>query len=336
MLTSDDTPRLKETIRKRKYRAGKRRELIDLEAQARRLEAYLAKLQTQHRAGQLAQNLSKLSEAHVNQYQLLMQAFAQWSMNIPRRLTLCMQEGLIELLYAVESTDGIQWLSERIFHQACRTVPRDRSLRGQGDKVYTLDVHVSDDIDDEGVTIDALETRYERTEYMDGKRAADEHWERLLSTQPTITKELIEHMDDRFMYFHHINHRIGTHILTIAGMFQDDDRVVITSCSVAKDELFPHGENIMRPHGFAWTIFESLAPYVTLVHNLSYHYTPTLSNGRVIPLEKIGQLFGRSSFGSKHREAYIELIRSTAEAAFIDSHNEIDRQMKARKQRASH
>ncbi|CAK4670841.1 unnamed protein product [Aphanomyces euteiches] len=315
MLTSDDTPRLKETIRKRKYRAGKRRELIDLEAQARRLEAYLAKLQTQHRAGQLAQNLSKLSEAHVNQYQLLMQAFAQW-----------------------------------IFHQACRTVPRDRSLRGQGDKVYTLDVHVSDDIDDEGVTIDALETRYERTEYMDGKRAADEHWERLLSTQPTITKELIEHMDDRFMYFHHINHRIGTHILTIAGMFQDDDRVVITSCSVAKDELFPHGENIMRPHGFAWfvtlspgllqcilrTIFESLAPYVTLVHNLSYHYTPTLSNGRVIPLEKIGQLFGRSSFGSKHREAYIELIRSTAEAAFIDSHNEIDRQMKARKQRASH
>ncbi|KAH9097642.1 hypothetical protein Ae201684P_001118 [Aphanomyces euteiches] len=34
---------------------------------------------------------------------------------------------------------------------------------------------------------------------MDGKRAADEHWERLLSTQPTITKELIEHMDDRFI-----------------------------------------------------------------------------------------------------------------------------------------
>ncbi|CAK4818919.1 unnamed protein product [Aphanomyces euteiches] len=302
MLTSDDTPRLKETIRKRKYRAGKRRELIDLEAQARRLEAYLAKLQTQHR---MLSNRPTWMESTL-------------------------------LAHPITRRQGIQWLSERIFHQACRTVPRDRSLRGQGDKVYTLDVHVSDDIDDEGVTIDALETRYERTEYMDGKRAADEHWERLLSTQPTITKELIEHMDDRFMYFHHINHRIGTHILTIAGMLQDDDRVVITSCFVAKDELFPHGENIMRLHGFAWTIFESLAPYITLVHNLSYHYTPTLSNGRVIPLEKIGQLFGRSSFGSKHREAYIELIRSTAEAAFIDSHNEIDRQMKARKQRASH
>ncbi|KAF0729404.1 hypothetical protein Ae201684_012905 [Aphanomyces euteiches] len=312
MLTSDDTPRLKETIRKRKYRAGKRRELIDLEAQARRLEAYLAKLQTQHRW------------VYVNEHpQKMLSNRPTW-----------MESTL--LAHPITRRQGIQWLSERIFHQACRTVPRDRSLRGQGDKVYTLDVHVSDDIDDEGVTIDALETRYERTEYMDGKRAADEHWERLLSTQPTITKELIEHMDDRFMYFHHINHRIGTHILTIAGMLQDDDRVVITSCFVAKDELFPHGENIMRLHGFAWTIFESLAPYITLVHNLSYHYTPTLSNGRVIPLEKIGQLFGRSSFGSKHREAYIELIRSTAEAAFIDSHNEIDRQMKARKQRASH
>ncbi|CAK4218023.1 unnamed protein product [Aphanomyces euteiches] len=330
MLTSDDTPRLKETIRKRKYRAGKRRELIDLEAQARRLEAYLAKLQTQHRVVR--------SWVYVNEHpQKMLSNRPTW-----------MESTL--LAHPITRRQGIQWLSERIFHQACRTVPRDRSLRGQGDKVYTLDVHVSDDIDDEGVTIDALETRYERTEYMDGKRAADEHWERLLSTQPTITKELIEHMDDRFMYFHHINHRIGTHILTIAGMLQDDDRVVITSCFVAKDELFPHGENIMRLHGFAWfvtfspgllqcilrTIFESLAPYITLVHNLSYHYTPTLSNGRVIPLEKIGQLFGRSSFGSKHREAYIELIRSTAEAAFIDSHNEIDRQMKARKQRASH
>ncbi|KAG9398602.1 hypothetical protein AC1031_014386 [Aphanomyces cochlioides] len=74
MSTSDDAPRLKEAIRKRKYRAGKRRELIDLETQARRLEAHLAKLQTQHRAGKDNAAL----RTHVSQYQLLMQVFAQW------------------------------------------------------------------------------------------------------------------------------------------------------------------------------------------------------------------------------------------------------------------
>ncbi|KAH9104896.1 hypothetical protein AeMF1_019161 [Aphanomyces euteiches] len=128
------------------------------------------------------------------------------------------------------------------------------------------------------------------------------------------------------MYYHHTNLRTGTIALTIAGLFKQDDCVVMTHCYVARDELFPHREGVLRPHGFSWTVFEAANPEATLIHNYSIQYTPFGSNGRVIPLEMIGKAFGRSAFGIQHRDAYIQLIHSAAERAFIDSHTAMIRE----------
>ncbi|KAH9097531.1 hypothetical protein Ae201684P_001009 [Aphanomyces euteiches] len=77
-----------------------------------------------------------------------------------------------------------------------------------------------------------------------------------------ISKELIERVGDRFMYYHHKYHFIGTNMLCIAG-----------------DELFQHPQNVLRPHGFSWTVFEEIAPGFTRIHNFAIQYTPITANG---------------------------------------------------------
>ncbi|CAK4715998.1 unnamed protein product, partial [Aphanomyces euteiches] len=182
------------------------------------------------------------------------------------------------LTHPITRRQGIEWLSERVYHQACRVLPLNYPNRGRVDDDIGLDVLRSDDLDEDG---------------------------------------LIDRVDDRFLYYYHTNHRLGTSTLTIAGLFQDKDKVVITNCFVAKDELFPLSENGLRPHGFNWTVYEAITPDLTLVHNLAVQYTPITAKGKLIPLEKIGQLFGRSAEGVQYRETYIEQIRNAAEASFV-------------------
>ncbi|KAG9398624.1 hypothetical protein AC1031_014405 [Aphanomyces cochlioides] len=115
---------------------------------------------------------------------------------------------------------------------------------------------------------------------------------------------------------------------------QNNDRVVITYCFIAKDELFPLGENILRPHGFAWTVYEAVAPDIKLVHKVSNQCTPITSNGKVIPLDMIGCLFGLPPDGIRYRETYIEQIRSAAEATVVSINKPIIREASARMEKA--
>ncbi|CAK4714235.1 unnamed protein product, partial [Aphanomyces euteiches] len=57
-----------------------------------------------------------------------------------------------------------------------------------------------------------------------------------------VSRTLIENVDNRFMYFHHTNSRLGTNALTIAAQFKEANRVVLVNCFIAKDELFPLGD----------------------------------------------------------------------------------------------
>ncbi|CAK4773435.1 unnamed protein product [Aphanomyces euteiches] len=80
MPTQKEARRLAEIIRKRKYRASKRSELIELESQARRLTAYLSEQKRAIRARQLARAKEEtLSlQTQVSQYHCLTQIFSQW------------------------------------------------------------------------------------------------------------------------------------------------------------------------------------------------------------------------------------------------------------------
>ncbi|KAH9148833.1 hypothetical protein AeRB84_007940, partial [Aphanomyces euteiches] len=115
----------------------------------------------------------------------------------------------------------------------------------------------------------------------------------------------------------------------------EGDRVVITNCYVAKDELFPLSDGVLRPHGFAWTVYEAMTPDLTLVHNFAMQYTPITASGKIMPLEMIGRLFGRSPLGIQHRETYIEQIRTAAEATYVSTHKPIVREVNARMEKTS-
>ncbi|KAG9398598.1 hypothetical protein AC1031_014380 [Aphanomyces cochlioides] len=340
MPTPEEARRIAETQRKRKYRTAQHSELVQLEAQVRRLRAYMSQLKREIGGRQLArlkdENVSLRTQ--VSQYYYLMQIFSQWvHMNEHPQKDLSHRPTWFEstlLAHPITRRQGIQWLSERVYHQARHTFPLSRDVmgkeyllplkhpyQGQVEVTFSFIAHLSDEIDDEGVTIDALETRCRHTIPTDFRSAAATHWDQVVHTNSTVTMKLIERVDDRFAYCHHINHRIGTNILSIAALFQEDNRVVVTYCYVANDELFPLEDDVMRPHGFSWTIYEAMSSGMTLVHNFALQYTPIMVNGRVIPLERIGQLFSQSPTGVRHRDAYIERIRSVAEASFIDSHN---------------
>ncbi|CAK4935746.1 unnamed protein product [Aphanomyces euteiches] len=348
MPTHEEARRIAETLRKRQYRTAQHSELVQLEAQARRLRAYLSQLKREIEGRQLArskdENVSLWTQ--VRQYHYLIQIFSQWvRVNEHPQKDLSHRPTWFEstlLAHPITRRQGIQWLSERVYHQARHTFPPSRDVMGkeyllplrhpfQGQVEATLSfiAHLSDEIDDEGVTIDALETRCRHTLPTDFRSAAATHWDEVVHANSTVTMKLIERVDDRFAYCHHINHRIGTNILSIAALFQEDNRIVVTHCYVANDELFPLEDGVLRPHGFSWTIYEAMSSGLTLLHNFALQYTPITAKGRVIPLERIGRLFGLSPAGIHHREAYIQRIWSAAEASFIESHKMVARDKSA-------
>ncbi|KAH9110910.1 hypothetical protein AeMF1_014445 [Aphanomyces euteiches] len=337
----DEAKRLAETLRKRKYRAAKNNECIQLEAQAQRLRTCLASMKANERA-QLSRLVAENSSlrAQVSECHDLLELLSHWAhVNVYPQRDLADQPTWIEttlLAQPITRRQGIQWLSERVYHQACRSLytcreetegacvePFANPRYDEVDITYSLDVHVVDDLDEDGSTIAALETRYRHSTSIDYYSAASSHWETLLGVNSRISKELIERVGDRFMYYHHKNHFIGTNMLCIAGFFKEGRRVVITNCYVARDELFQHPQNVLRPHGFSWSVFEEIAPGFTRIHNFAIQYTPITANGNVISLDTIGRLFGRPLLGSQNRNAYIEQIRSAAEAAFVGSHKAI-------------
>ncbi|CAK4697222.1 hypothetical protein LEN26_020688 [Aphanomyces euteiches] len=330
-----------ETARKRKYRAEKLKELIDLEAESRRLGAYLAQLQAKDRARRLARAKKENARLRlqVNQNHCLTPILSPWAhLNDHPPKAISHRTSWIEttlLANPISRKMGIQWLSERVYHQACRFLPLSYPNRRRVDDDISLDVHVSEDIDEAGITIAALETRYRYTTCTNFYAAARIHWGDILGEGPQFSQKLLDKVDDRFLYYLHENHRMGTSGVTIAGFFQDVDKVVITSCFLAKDELLPLGENAFRPHGFNWTVYEAVTPDITLVQNLALQYSPITANGKVIPLDKIGRLFGRSPDGIQYRETYIEQIRSAAEATYVSLNKPLLRCLSARMEKAA-
>ncbi|KAH9153049.1 hypothetical protein AeRB84_004626 [Aphanomyces euteiches] len=191
-------------------------------------------------------------------------------------------------------------------------MPLWQPYRGQIQMVFSFNAH---EIDEEGVTIAALETRYRHTIPTDFRSAAATYWETATHTNSTIKMELVDSVDDRFAYCRHVKNRVGTQLLSISGIFHEDNRAIVTHCYVANDELFLLEDGILRPPGasdltssFAnRTTYEAMSSGITLLHNFALQYTPIMANGRVIPLERIGRLFGQSPSGVHHRGAKQQL-----------------------------
>ncbi|KAH9104897.1 hypothetical protein AeMF1_019162 [Aphanomyces euteiches] len=347
--TAVEARRLAETLRKRKYRAVQHNELVQLKAQAWRLEGYLARLKREEtRQVEHAKDENASLQTQVNQCRDLIKLLLQWvRINEQPQKDLSHRSTWYEstlLAHPITRRQGIQWLSERVYHQARHAVPLSpgttdiasilplwQPYRGRVEIVFSFKAHLSDEIDDQGVTIAALETRFRHTLPTDFRSAATKHWERIDAANSTVSTRVFDRACRRPLFvLPHTNHRIGTHILSIDAIFHEDNRVLVVHWYVANDELFPLEDGILRPHGIAWTIYEAMASSMTLVHNFTLQYTPITADGRVIPLERIGQLFGQSPAGIEHRDAYIERIVSAAEASYIDSQRVSVKEMSSR------
>ncbi|CAK4354504.1 unnamed protein product [Aphanomyces euteiches] len=197
--TTDEAKRLTETMRKREYRAGKRDEFFELLVESRRLTSNLAQLKAKVRIEQLQRLIAKNAS----------------------------------LRASGTRKQGLQWLSERIYHEACLVLPETTLYRGK-----------------DGPTIAAMETIYQHTISTNFEIVARYYWENATGDAAPVPWTLIDKVDNgRFMYLHHTNARVGTNALAIAGLFIEANRAVITNCFVAKDELLPLGEGLQRPHG---------------------------------------------------------------------------------------
>ncbi|KAF0729397.1 hypothetical protein Ae201684_012899 [Aphanomyces euteiches] len=236
--TTDEAKRLTETMRKREYRAGKRDEFFELLVESRP---------------------SHCKECEppglwdkVNKSQYLSIVLCHWAyINETPQKDLAHQPTYTTLLtHPITRKQGLQWLSERIYHEACLVLPETTLYRGKVEDTISQNTYVSHDIDEDGPTIAAMETIYQHTISTNFEIVARYYWENATGDAAPVPWTLIDKVDNgRFMYLHHTNARVGTNALAIAGLFIEANRAVITNCFVAKDELLPLGEGLQRPHG---------------------------------------------------------------------------------------
>ncbi|CAK5110339.1 unnamed protein product [Aphanomyces euteiches] len=240
--TTDEAKRLTETMRKREYRAGKRDEFFELLVESRRLTSNLAQLKAKPPG----------LWDKVNKSQYLSIVLCHWAyINETPQKDLAHQPTYTTLLtHPITRKQGLQWLSERIYHEACLVLPETTLYRGKVEDTISQNTYVSHDIDEDGPTIAAMETIYQHTISTNFEIVARYYWENATGDAAPVPWTLIDKVDNgRFMYLHHTNARVGTNALAIAGLFIEANRAVITNCFVAKDELLPLGEGLQRPHG---------------------------------------------------------------------------------------
>ncbi|KAH9127740.1 hypothetical protein AeMF1_001997 [Aphanomyces euteiches] len=325
-----EAKRRSETLRKRKYRAAKRHEVNQLTLETHCLEQTLAALNaefaSEDKATTNAMEENTTLRKEVNRRQKLVRILSDW-FNLHQRP----QKALANSSSWTETTllahsgarkQGIQWLSERVYHHARLVLPGNHPYRGRIDDALFLDFHRCETEDGPGIA--AVETHYQYTACTDFLHASRLQWDKTLQANAAVSKELIERVGDRFMYYHHINSRTSVHLLTISAFFKEDDRVVITYCFLAKDEVFPLRGNIFRPHGFAWTVYEAMTDDVTLISHSAIQFATT-ADGEITPMELLGSLYGKSAQGVEHREAYIEQVRSSAYSNFVSTYSTVIR-----------
>ncbi|KAF0696321.1 Aste57867_12918 [Aphanomyces stellatus] len=323
-------------LRKRKYRDERRAKIKCLEQELLRLQTELAQVQAHPTtrkarispfalAAQVLQKHNQALQTHVQDQRHLVKLMAAWvASQVPTAGIPSAASWLHSTLVAdpVTRRHGFEWLSERAYHMGLQQqASAGHPIFGGVHDGVRFNMHTSNS--DDGLTIAGMETNLQFTFFAPFQRCAHMLWGMLkdnwLVGTPVISSHQdAERVDDRLVYFSGANERLGTSMRRILGMFKDSHRVVITYVMIADDERFPLKDGEIRSHGYGWTIFEHVDDDITLMRHSHVQFTPKTTNG-VANLEEIGRMFGRSGVGSQYPEAYIEHIRSSAEATYVQS-----------------
>ncbi|ETV78050.1 hypothetical protein, variant [Aphanomyces astaci] len=261
-----------ESLRKRKYRAGKRTELIQLETELRTLQDQLAYLTAPRSSSSLfpsttpppaiiARRYNESLKAQVTLQRRLARTMSLWTATQQPRLGPIMRSSWMQstlLANPAARQQGYRWLSDRVLHTS------QRHPHPFGDAVadrVSVVAHRGEDTD--GATVAAIEGHYQFTAFGDFRHVSQRLWvANIAPTAVTVIQMLDDQPIDGLMYYHSTN--LVTNVRVIARQYIEASRVVLTYTYLAHDECFPMipGAREWRPHGFAWCVLVHIYIYV--------------------------------------------------------------------------
>ncbi|KAF0695916.1 Aste57867_13291 [Aphanomyces stellatus] len=352
-----------ESQRMREYRAAKKAQLSELDKELYFLKGKLAQLQQTtfpvassivtadrtrllaHIAHARAENANLRAEA--TRHGALADVMATWVASQRPIQALLPRSSWIEstlLADPVARRQGFQWLSDRVFHTAVAAAPTrparppalltDPSLEHP---LMSFDMHVCDD-DNGPMTIAAFENQLHMLLFANFRHAADVTWAGYMhndynGVSVIPSSPLRERIHDHLGYFCGMYDSTGLQSCRIMAKYEADDRIVITFCMVAKDELLPIVHGTFRTHGFGWISFERVTDGITALHHGFYHLTPlTATQGRAA-LDDVASIYGlpREDQGATP-EVCLARLRATTEQHFSRGYLKIARELRQRSQ----
>ncbi|KAF0716051.1 Aste57867_3054 [Aphanomyces stellatus] len=340
--SADARQKESESYRQRLIYARKKTETKLLHAELRSLQERLAQLQTRSSPAKQTTNPFREAVAVLQQHNLslrkdverqreLMRLLYSWVVVRPPHVKLTPWMPLQDVTLVanpVARHQGLQWLSERVYHNAIRASPD--AVRSMDDAIDSI-MHFCDD-DDDGKRIAAIEYTAQHTWFANFKTVAEMVWRRDLAQGRPSTNyghhvpEHVEHVHSRLVYKIGRCEGFGRRACSVLGLFEDPTRIVTTFCLVPTDERVPLAQGELRVHGFGWTMWEQVTESITLSRHVLIQFAPVSAHGKV-SLADAGDLF-RLPWNSKqdHQEAYMEHLRRVVNTnyqqrvrAFIES-----------------
>ncbi|KAF0715843.1 Aste57867_3142 [Aphanomyces stellatus] len=318
-----------ECLRQRKLRANKKAEKQMLQQTCERLDADLARLRLQpakatttnpyRLASALLQQRNQTLRTEVERHRRVAHLLAVWVTSqcpIPQSVAprvSWMESTLMN--HPVARCQGLQWLSDRVFHTA---IDAPNPFGSHVEDGVRVQLYTSDDGDD-GLSIAGSETHIQHTFFSPSEDVAHVlwAWDRC---NAVYASEIADQVDPRLVYYRG-NSLTGTNLRRISRMYDDNDanRIVITIALVAEDERYAMGDDELRIHGFAWTMAERVTDSITLVRHSRYHAAPKTKHG-VASLDDMARLY-LGPRTTEHeprttREVTVERIRSAVETIY--------------------
>ncbi|KAF0715844.1 Aste57867_3143 [Aphanomyces stellatus] len=336
LLDTDEMKKFFECMRLRKYRADRKAVKQKLLQDVQRLEAELARLQLCSRKAKATKvpatallDHNKSLRAHVDHQGRVARLLAAWvaSHYLPERMPT--RAGWIEstlVANPLTRRQGLQWLSDRVYHIAMQSVSRHPIGPSMADGVRAH-VHLQDENsdDDDGLQIGGSEAHIQHTFFANVQDVANVIWS-WDQCNCAYGSEVTEVVDNTLVYYRG-NTFSGVSLRRVNRMYNEGHRVVFTQALVAEDECYAVADDELRIHGFVWNVIERVTDSVTRVR-LSRYHAPPKTKHRLASVEEVAKLYMRpTDCDTLSRLVLAQRLRETVENMYNHVSNDFVRSM---------
>ncbi|KAF0719809.1 Aste57867_776 [Aphanomyces stellatus] len=327
-----DAKRRAEAHRQRKIRLQKKARTEFLEAMVLRLQGELQQLQDEVRSRDTTALLQAIDDAEnaslreeVARQSKLADALHKWVVShLPCPRAMSTQTSWREstlMADPIARRHGLEWLSQRAYHNAISTFPRHPFGSSVADDVRTV-LHTAPDADgDNRLGVTAMEVHAQGTFFANFKAFGRMLWAMLDThsfTNSLIASsfQVVDKAHDDLVYSCSGDYRTGLRTHRVLAYFDDPTRVVITFSFLAHDECVPIRDSEMRTNGSAWIVLERVTDEITLLRHSVVYLQSVTKHGKS-SLHHLGRMFGRNETEILHREAFIQEMRAAADEHYV-------------------